>query len=300
MSQIRIPLPKRFSFQECLWFLDRNYDECLHLIDGHSLVKAIRVGDQPVVFRVWEESEELVIGYEGQQELADSIQAYVVDWLDMDRDLEPFYLLLSGHEKLSYLSEAFSGLRLIAIPDLFEALCWSIIGQQINLTFAYRLKRRLVETYGERVESKQGELWLFPSPETLAGLEMESLKELQFSRQKAQYLILTAQAFANGEISKTSIAALPTLSEKLQQLMSLKGIGEWTANYALMKSLKELSCVPYGDAGLIKALLEHQLIADRKDRTSTEALFSKVKGWESYLVIYLWRSLAVPEYKKTS
>ena len=48
--------------------------------------------------------------------------------------------------------EQYYGLRTLGIPDLFEALSWGIIGQQINLTYAYTLKRRLVEQFGSYVE----------------------------------------------------------------------------------------------------------------------------------------------------
>ena len=66
----------------------------------------------------------------------------------------------------------------------------------------------------------------------------------------------------------------------------------WTANYALMKSLKQMQAIPYGDVGLLNALLNHQLIDDKKDLTRMAPLFKKFKGWESYLVFYLWRSLS--------
>lgn len=45
--------------------------------------------------------------------------------------------------------DEFYGLRNIGIPDLFEAIVWGILGQQINLAYAYTLKRRLVETFGD-------------------------------------------------------------------------------------------------------------------------------------------------------
>ena len=50
---------------------------------------------------------------------------------------------------------------LLGITDLFEALSWGIIGQQINLTYAYTLKRRLVETFGSYVEWNGRKHWIF-------------------------------------------------------------------------------------------------------------------------------------------
>ena len=69
----------------------------------------------------------------------------------------------------------FYGLRNIGIPDLFEALCWGILGQQINLTYAYTLKRRFVETFGSSIEWEDQSYWIFPKPEDIAKLTVEDL-----------------------------------------------------------------------------------------------------------------------------
>ena len=43
------------------------------------------------------------------------------------------------------------------MPDLFESLVWAIIGQQINLTFAYTLKKRFVQDFGENIVFENGD-----------------------------------------------------------------------------------------------------------------------------------------------
>ena len=61
----------------------------------------------------------------------------------------------------------YNSLRIMAIPDLFEAVCWSIIGQQINLTFAYKLKRKFTEVYGTKLTFEGINYHLFPKPKLL-------------------------------------------------------------------------------------------------------------------------------------
>lgn len=61
----------------------------------------------------------------------------------------------------------------MGIPDLFEAIAWGILGQQINLTYAYTLKRRLVEKFGTSVEYEGKRFWLFPTPDVIANLTVE-------------------------------------------------------------------------------------------------------------------------------
>jgi len=302
MNSVLLSKPDLFSFKECLWFLDRNYDECLHHIDrnNNGISKAILLNDAEYVFSVSDSDKDLLVNIEhgktGKKNI-DMLSAYVREWFDMDRDLKLFYELLRQHKKLRYMATDFAGLRLMGIADLYETLCWCIIGQQINLSFAYKLKRRLVETYGMQIKTKESSYFIFPTPETLAQVSEEALRGLQFSRQKADYIIYISKVFSEGNMSKKKLLTLKTTEERKATLISLKGIGVWTANYALMKTLRDPDCIPYGDIGLLNALSGHGLIKDRKDTRSIEKLFGKFEGWKSYLVFYLWRSLAVPSFQ---
>lgn len=294
-SSLLIPVDSLFSFKECLWFLNRDFDDCMHTIEGDSVVKALLVEGKPCLLRISDGEGGLKVDIpEGKRTPTSetAIGKFIEDWFDLGRDLEPFYQLLKKDKKLAYMTEAYQGLRLIGIPDLFEALCWSIIGQQINLTFAYRLKRRMVERYGKVIRSGAQEYCLFPEPAALATADISDLREMQYSQKKAEYLIGIAQIFEEGSVHKTMLQNLPTFEDQQQVLTSIRGIGIWTANYALMKSLRIARAIPYGDVGLLQALVNHELIKDRKDQAGIDRLFRKFKGWESYLVFYLWRSLS--------
>ena len=67
------------------------------------------------------------------------VAGYVRDWFDLNTNLVPFYNMAEADPLLSQAVQSFYGLRNMGIPDLFEALCWGILGQ-INLAYAYTLK----------------------------------------------------------------------------------------------------------------------------------------------------------------
>lgn len=296
MKTLLIPKPALFSFEECLWFLNRNYDDCLHHIEPGRLSKAICINGENTAFTLEADDRHLVLQLRtgGRQSLTQELLIqYITDWFDLERDIAPFYRLLQKNRTLQYMVKGFEGFRLIGIHDLYEALCWSIIGQQINLTFAYTLKRRLVEQYGEQLTVDGRPLYIFPQPAALQQVQVADLRRLQFSERKAEYLLQVSQLFAAGSISKESLQRCASYEEQVEQLTAIRGIGVWTANYALMKSLKQLQAIPYGDVGLLNALLNHGLISDKKDAEGITRLFRQFKGWESYLVFYLWRSLSV-------
>ncbi|HEV7348449.1 DNA-3-methyladenine glycosylase [Telluribacter sp.] len=289
------PTPLLFSFRECLWFLDRNYDDIMHRILPDAVIKPIRIAGRPLLVKISEGHQQLVIEVlRGEVTEPVALIHYVRELFDLDLDLAPFYTILKTDPELAFMAEAYFGLRLMGIPDLFEALCWSIIGQQINLSFAYSLKRRLVKTLGQPLDWDDTRYYLFPTPEQVAAVEPEVLRALQFSGRKAEYLITVARTFAAGEISKEKLLALPSAEAMIQELTALKGIGEWTANYALMKSLKVPTCIPHGDVGLYNALHAVKGLPKRPARAELEAIFGKFCGWQAYLTFYLWRTLSTP------
>lgn len=290
-----IPVKAPFSFAECLWFLNRNFDECLHRLGPDHVVKAIKIADTPVLMEVSGDVDRLrvkVLQPVCSPAIKQAITVYLREWFDLDRDIRPFYGQLRKYPALAYMTEDFRGLRLVGIPDLFEAVAWSIIGQQINLKFAYRLKRRIVEAYGEVVEHDGVPHYIFPEASRLAAVQPGDLRAMQFSAGKAQYLVTAARAFADGLVSKEMLLLQPDHATRQKTLTAIKGIGVWTANYALMKSLGEQSSIPFGDAGLLNALLRHSVIDDKTDQAKMAAFFQQFPGWESYVVFYCWRSLS--------
>lgn len=147
----KIPIPENFSFQECLWFLDRNYDDCLHEVRQNSVRKLLSIDNILTLIETLEEDNYLIIKVLKGVSNEEKIIKFVKEWFDIERNLSDFYQLLNQDLELKYMVSDYNGLRLLGIPNLFEALCWSIIGQQINLTFAYKLKRKLTEAYGTKL-----------------------------------------------------------------------------------------------------------------------------------------------------
>lgn len=284
--------PKEFSFNECLTFLGRSDQELLHRIYHQSVYKALKIEGQIVLFRFSEVNDrirvERLLGTLSPH-TQNVIEQYIRDLFDLDRDLAPFYKIASDDPILSELVKKYYGYRVIGIPDLFEAMIWAIIGQQINLTFAYRLKQRFVEHFGEKVVWKGIHVWLFPEPEKIAALNVTDLKKLQFTKRKAEYIIGFAQMTASGKMSKALLQD-KSYEELKHILTTLRGVGNWTADYVIMRCFNHLDALPIADVGLQRAL-GRQLGLNRK-ATTTEIKEHAIawNGWESYATFYLWRT----------
>lgn len=288
-----IPTPPEFSFQLCLDFLKRSPKELLHHLRDDGVVKALRVGDEVVVFTVTEQPDSLRVTFSPgnpRETTKQTVAEYVREWFDLDTDLKPFYKLAAKDKLLKDLIARYYGYRIVGQPDLFESLVWAVLGQQINLGFAYTLKQRFVQAFGERLALGDQEFFLFPSPGTVVIIPPEKLLELQFSNQKSRYTIAIAEAFVEGTLSREKLEGLP-LEEAKHQLMKIKGIGNWTANYALMKTFRHPDAFPLEDAGLHNAIRNLKKLDRKPTLPEVVKIFRKYKGWEAYATLYLWKSL---------
>ncbi|GIQ69037.1 DNA-3-methyladenine glycosylase 2 family protein [Xylanibacillus composti] len=295
-ATVTIPEPGAFRFAENLSYLSRSSNECMYQIRQNTVRKALACDQETAVVEVSEdEYQHIAIRFLGNSppsaRMRAYAEAYVRDWLDLNTDISSFYELAENDELLRDVVPRFYGLRVIGIPDLFEAVCWGIIGQQINLAFAYTLKRRFVEAFGQAVPYEGDSYWLFPSPETTAGLSVQDLAPLQMSGRKSEYLIHVATLIAEGRLTKEMLLASSGCKQAEQLLTAIRGIGPWTANYVLMRCLRFADAFPIDDVGLHNAikLLLHQ--EAKPTKAALQRLARRWQGWEAYATFYLWRTL---------
>ena len=278
MNTFSIAVPKEFDFGLCLDFLKRSPRELLHHCEETSVKKLIHVSEGAILFELREGKKELLVEVLNAM-LTDTIRnvihQYVKEWFDITTDLKPFYALAADDKLLKDVVKKYYGYRIVGQPDLFESLAWAILGQQINLQFAYTLKQRFVENFGEKLIFNQQTYHLFPRPEAVAVLNDNHLLPLQFSKQKSKYIIILAEAFSSGLLSKEKI----------------KGIGNWTANYALMKTFHYPEAFPLEDAGVHNAIKNLKRMKMKPTLDQVKRVFKKYKGWEAYATLYLWKSL---------
>jgi DNA-3-methyladenine glycosylase II len=292
-NRITIPLPGEYDHNENLVFLGRSDRENLFSIENEKILRAFRTLNGLLLVSIgYSDNSLTVTGLNRDLSKTDgnSITAYIRDWFDLDNDIQPFYKLAAKDKLLAPLVKKYFGLRLIGMPEVFEALAWAVIGQQINLSFAYTMKRRLVENFGESLEHEGKPYYIFPKPEVIASLSPDDLRPLQFSGKKAEYLIGISQKIAGGELDKDELLKLDN-AEREKRLTSIRGIGKWTAHYVMMKSLHDYSALPVADVGLQNAI-KLQLGLDAKpSEKEILQMAKKWKGWEAYATFYLWRSL---------
>jgi DNA-3-methyladenine glycosylase II len=214
-------------------------------------------------------------GAELDQQTEEAARAALARLLGLELDLSPFYRHAEGDPLLHSLAQRFRGLKPPRFPTLFECLVNAIACQQLTITVGIRLLNRLADAYG--TASGEGTR-AFPLPAQLAGLAPEALNSLGFSRAKARSIVELAAGITAGTFDP---AAVETLDDRaaLAALLRLRGVGRWTAEYALLRGLGRLHVFPGDDVGARTNLARW---LDRRGPLDYAGVQAAVRPWHPF------------------
>jgi DNA-3-methyladenine glycosylase II len=114
-------------------------------------------------------------------------------------------------------------IRRLPALNLFGALIFQVIGQQISVTAATAIFGRLTGRFGGRV----------PAAHDLVTVDDGALRGLGLSWRKAATVLELARRFSDGSLSEAELRELPD-EEVIGRLTGIKGIGPWTVQGALL------------------------------------------------------------------
>ena len=202
--------------------------------------------------------------------------------LGAEFDLAAFAEFAAGDPVLARVVRALTGLRPPLAPDPFEALVTSVTAQQVSLFAAFAIRNRLIDAFGVPA----GRATAFPRRERLAAASPDELVPLGFSRRKAETVVELARA----EIDYGDLERLPDEDVKAA-LTSLRGIGEWTADWFLARHLARPEAWPAGDLGLRKAVA--RFYGDGRDLSTEEvrAIGARFAPFQNLTAHYLLAGL---------
>lgn len=300
-----ISLTPPYSFERLLRRLETHPDTQIRVKKEDNLLQRVfRIGSRPVLVRMHFQGtlDEPTLRYETQASLSSSEQQLLAKKIrhvfSADLDLSAVYEQMREEKEIAVLTERFRGLRLMTDDDLFQSMVKTIIGQQINLTFAANLTERLVARAGEIIEDVDGEVMTaFPTPEAVACLSVEDLRPLQFSQRKAEYIIDYARAIVNGTVD---LERLWTMSdeEAISYLTSLRGIGRWTVECLLMFGMGRPDLLPAADIGLRNGIALVYGMEAKPDENDIRKLGEKWAPWRSIYSLYIWEALGTHKRKE--
>ncbi len=167
--------------------------------------------------------------------------------------------------------------------DLYGALLFQVVGQQLSVPATRRILARIEDLFGGHL----------PSPAELLAVDPSKLREAGLSWRKISTLRDLAERLADGRLDPDVLNGLPD-DEIMAELTAIPGIGPWTVEGALLIALGREDVVLPGDLALRKAIQA----AYRLDHLPTqEEVLSIAEKWRPYRSLatsYLFSSAFEP------
>ena len=296
-NKLEIKVPNIFSWDEILVYLNREPNEVMYKINDKTLRRAFKLEEKIYLCDISFNERKNVIevtllnDVHWSQIEQTMVINFIVEWFDLQTDINSFYELAKEDLILNPLMNKFYGLRLVGMPDFYEAITWGILGQQINLQFAYTLKRRFTEKFGEKITYEEVDYWIYPEAKRIAETTIEDLLELKLTLRKAEYLLDISKQIANDDISKSYFLSFEDAKIIEKEMIKIRGIGPWTANYVLMRCFRKNEAFPMADIGLLNGIKVIENLSEKPDTTKMLALKEDWGEWASYAIFYIWRLL---------
>ena len=283
-------LPSGYRATEVLAFHGRDPSGISERVTGRTLVKTVTTCDGPALLEIRlatrDAQARIVAPHPLGPDARTGLQSCALRLLGLTIDVAAFERRARIQPGFDDLLARRRGLHLPCMADPFEALCWAIIGQQINLAFATSLRRTLIELTGTAVNG----MLAHPTPARVAALDETVLTARRFSRAKARYLIGAATAICDDRLPLDALAAGSAVTAE-QALTELYGVGTWTSRYTLMRGFGLADCAPVGDVALAAALQKWRALDARPAPETVETLLRAFSPFRSLATCHLWASL---------
>ncbi len=266
-------------------YIDGCYIRLLDLGDTVALARVRSVGpvDQP----------ELSVELTGDDITDSDVEqaARQITWLlGCDQDLRPFYDAVTGDPVLADVVNDFYGYHNTRSASVYEALVQAVLGQQIATNVSRIIRGLLVENYGVRATILDREWYAFPRAESLAMAEVDDLRQLKLSYRKAEYIQGIARAALESGDNLDGIHALED-DEVVKRMVAMRGVGNWTAQWVLVRALARPDGFPIGDLALRRTVSGLYFDGQEIDDAQLLDFSERWSPWRSYATSYLFAAL---------
>lgn len=286
---LHIELPQHYRSHDILLLYGRDEEGVSErVVAENTFEKAVILNDEPALLcvKLSERIAEVSLVTDHAKAVnRHHLKALIRKILGLTQDVEKFEKTFKTHPVIGDLIKRSRGRRVPVMVSPFEALCWAIMGQQISVSAATSIRRRLIQLTGRKF---RGQIICHPTPAEIANRTMQELTLIGLSKTKANSVINISQRVTSGELD-LSIDNSPASREQLREtLLAIKGVGPWTVNYTLLRGYGWLDGSLHGDVAFRRNL---QFLLKQKDSVSdkqAEQWLLEFTPWRALVVAHIW------------
>lgn len=288
-EQFSLSVVPPFRLDFTVWALRRRQKNLIDRWDEDQYSRAFIVEGKVLRVVVEQKSEAelaVIIKSNMQTDRIQFVTKQIQKILGTDTNLEAFYQAAGKDMYLKSLASMFKGIKPPRFPTIFETLLNSIACQQVTLDLGIILLNRLAEKYGMKYQDIHGVQYAFPRPEDLYEASEEDIKKLGFSYQKARAIVDLSKAVVEKEISFEGMEEASNV-DIVSRLMKIRGIGRWSAEYALLRGFGRIDMFPGDDVGAQKNLMLLMSLTNRPDYEKIQQLTTQWKPYAGLVYFHL-------------
>src|SRR6266581_9130800 len=289
---ILIPTPP-FDFSKSLQFLGIfGPTKNEQTVSTHSLTKAISIDGQTVVFQLTSIGTTEKPGLEytlfSKDTITEATENAVTErmafFLSLKDDLQPFYRIGRDDPDFAPIIEHLYGYHQVKFLTPFENACWAVLTQRNPMKIAQKTKQALIERFGSSLKVNGTVYWAFPEPIQIAIVNEGELLRVIRNDRRTEYLIATARAFS--EVNEEFLKTAPD-EEVEAWLRNIKGIGEWSATFIMVRGLGRMERVPLTETRLFEAASKVYGHGEVLNRDDLKRLAETYGSWQGYWAHYI-------------
>jgi len=172
-----------------------------------------------------------------------------------------------------------------SLPVSYDTLARAIVGQQVSRAAASAILGKM-QALG------------MTSVENVSRMAPEQMMQAGLSRRKAEYLIGIADEILSGRLDLASLASMPGDAVQ-KRLVSLRGVGAWTADNFRLFALADMDAWPTNDVALQEAMRRLKSLQTRPTPTKMEELALPWRPYRGAGALVLWHLYAIDVRKVT-
>jgi DNA-3-methyladenine glycosylase II len=206
---------------------------------------------------------------------------------NLDFDPTDFYKTAQKDPTMAKITQKLCGLRSPTTQTVYEALVDSIVEQQISLKVANSLERKIIKKFGDTLNIQDTTYYEYPTPQQIAEGTLEELRNCGLSQRKTEYIHQISTLIAEGKLDLEKFKNYKNPDEIIKEMDELKGIGVWTAELTMLRSMQKWDALPADDLGLRRTIANYY--CNGKKITSVEArkIAEAWGNWKGLAAYYL-------------
>jgi DNA-3-methyladenine glycosylase II len=278
-----LPYQQPFDWKSLLGVFRAHEMPNLESVDDSGYERVVPMRKGLGWFRVTHHQDQSCLRLEvwnGNAEEHAAISSSVRRMFDLDVDPLVVARAMERDPDLKRIWERSPGLRVARFWSGYESMLGTILGQVVSVRFGRVLIRELMEASGAKARHpKTGEpISLFPTPEQVVKADLSTVRTSEARR-------AALRAFASLALDTTILREHATAPSELRRsLLSVAGVGPWTAEYVAMRGFHDDDAFPATDYGLKQELKRYP-----------DMRVNRVRPWRAYAATALWM-----DYMRTS